>query len=71
MAKQILIDPLSCVSLHLECFFRGTVIGGGTGFIVVYNGTNYLVTNWHVVTGRDPNTGEPMSTSGVGVRTKF
>lgn len=65
MAKQIFIDPLSCISLYLECFFRGTAIGGGTGFIVAYNGANYLVTNWHVVTGRDLNTGEPMSTSGV------
>jgi len=65
MAKEILIDPLSCVSLHLECFFQGTLIGTGTGFIVVYDGTNYLITNWHVVTGRDPNTGEPMATTGV------
>ena len=65
MAKQILIDPLSCVSLYLECFLKGTGIGTGTGFIVVYQEANYLITNWHVVTGRDPNTGKPMSTSGV------
>lgn len=65
MKKQILIDPLSCVSLHLECFFKGNRIGTGTGFVVVHNGTNYLITNWHVVTGRDPNTGAPMSTEGV------
>lgn len=65
MAKQILIDPLSCVSLHLECFLKGTGIGTGTGFIVVYQEANYLITNWHVVTSRDPNTGKPMSTSGV------
>ena len=65
MVKQILIDPLSCVSLHLECFFQGALIGTGTGFIVVYEGTNHLITNWHVVTGRDSNTGTPMSTNGV------
>ena len=65
MAKQILIDPLSCVSLYVECFFQGTLIGRGTGFIIIYGGVNHLITNWHIVTGRDPNTGEPMSTTGV------
>ena len=65
MVKSILIDPLSCVSLHLQCFFQGNAIGEGTGFIIVYEGTNYLITNWHVVTGRDPNTEEPMATTGV------
>lgn len=65
MVKQIFIDPLSCISLHLECFSKGIPIGVGTGFVVVYGGTNYLVTNWHIVTGRDPNTGEPVSTTGA------
>ena len=65
MARQILIDPLSCVSLYLECFSQGAPIGVGTGFIVEHDGSNYLITNWHVVTGRDPSTGQPISTSGV------
>jgi hypothetical protein len=65
VAEQILIDPLSRISLHLECFSQGTPIGSGTGFIVIYGGVNYLITNWHIVTGRDPNTGEPMSTTGA------
>ncbi len=65
MARQISIDPLSCVSLYLECFFRGTPIGTGTGFIVEYDGTNYLITNWHVVTGRDPITGKPLASTGI------
>ncbi|TET40123.1 MAG: serine protease [Dehalococcoidia bacterium] len=65
MAARILVDPLSCVSLSLECLLQGTVIGKGTGFIVIRNGTNYLITNWHVVTGRDPNTGQPMSSTGA------
>lgn len=65
MVSQILIDPLSCISLHLECLSKGVPIGAGTGFVVVYEGTNYLITNWHVVTGRDPKTGKPMSTTGV------
>lgn len=65
MGKRILIDPLSCVSLSLECLFQGTGIATGTGFIIIRNGINYLITNWHVVTGRDPSTGQPISSTGA------
>jgi len=65
MEKQIIIDPLSCISLHLECFSKGAPIGTATGFLVVYESINYLITNWHVVTGRDPKTGKPISATGV------
>ena len=65
VARRILIDSLSCVSLSLECLLQGTIIGRGTGFAIIRNGTNYLITNWHVVTGRDPNTGQPMSSTGA------
>ena len=65
MAKQIVVDPLSCVSLHLQCFLQGALIGEGTGFVVIHNATNCLITNWHVITGRDPNTGEPLSATGA------
>ena len=65
MASRILIDPLSCVSLSLECLLQGTVIGRGTGFIIIHDGTNYLITNWHVVTGRDRNKDQPMSSTGA------
>ena len=37
----------------------------GTGFVVAHNGTNYLITNWHMVTGRDPNTNQPISNTGA------
>jgi hypothetical protein len=30
-------------------------IGSGTGFIHRHGNRDYLITNWHVVTGRDPN----------------
>jgi hypothetical protein len=65
MGNQILIDPLSCVPLQLECFLRGNLIGTGTGFVIIYGGTNYLITCWHVVTGRHSATGKPMATTGV------
>ncbi len=65
MPETILIDPLSRVSLHLECSFQGMIIGCGTGFVIAQNGANYLITNWHVVTGRNPGTGQPVSNTGA------
>jgi len=64
MSKKILIDSLSCVSLHLDCYSRAKRIGVGTGFIVANNKTNYLITNWHVVTGRNPDNGQPLVNTG-------
>lgn len=49
------------MSVHIEMYIDGAEnsIGTGTGF-TVQNGTqNYLITNWHIVTGRNPNTLNP------------
>ena len=59
--KKILIDPLSRVSLHVEVYFDGVQIGDATGFICKGDNTHYLVTNWHVLSGRDPETERPLS----------
>jgi len=40
------------------------VISTATGFFWLHNGQAYLVTNWHVVSGRDPFTGEIINTNG-------
>lgn len=65
MPKAIRIDPLSRVSLYLECSFRGMIIGCGTGFVIAHNGAVYLITNWHVVTGRNLDTGKPLANTGA------
>lgn len=50
------LDPLSVKSLFLEQVDeKKEIIGCATGFIFQYNSKNYLITNWHVVTGRDPS----------------
>lgn len=64
MPINIRIDPLSVVPLSLECRI-GSILFSGTGFIVVHNSVNYLITNWHIVTCRDPNTGQPLSNTGA------
>ncbi len=68
MAEQryIDIDPLSASSLRVQTMVNGIQLAIATGFIVASNARNYLITNWHVVTGRDPNTQKPLSdTAGI------
>lgn len=55
-----MIDPLSCHSLIIGLFFNQQSLGTATGFTIEYNDKPYLVTNWHVVSGRDSNTKEPL-----------
>lgn len=57
---MINIDPLSVRSLFLEILYNNEVLGSATGFIVEFNNNYYLVTNWHVVSGKDPSTNEPL-----------
>lgn len=56
MAKQINIDHLSLVPLFVQGYRGERALLSGTGFAVQKAGTPYLVTNWHVITGRDPAT---------------
>lgn len=59
------IDPLSVVPLFLDTQGQGKTLGFGTGFVVQHIGQPYLITNWHVVTGRRPDSGQPISESGA------
>jgi len=59
--EPIYIDPLSTSSLILEQRVNGQPLGTATGFCVRKGATNYLVTNWHVVAGRNPDTGAILS----------
>jgi hypothetical protein len=59
--SQIIIDPLSVTSLQVEIFTGGTQVSSATGFTIERNGSYYLVTNWHVVTGINPDTNEVLS----------
>lgn len=51
-----MIDPMSVRSLYLFEPLPSSTNGlglTGTGFIVANKGTNYLITNWHVLSGRE------------------
>ncbi|MCY3019826.1 MAG: trypsin-like peptidase domain-containing protein [Planctomycetota bacterium] len=64
--KHVLIDPLSATSLIVEQRVNGLSLGTATGFCVTANEKAFLVTNWHVVSGRNPDTSQPLSpTAGI------
>lgn len=44
----------SVQSLYLEVYRDNLRLGSGTGFIIRSKTQNYLITNYHVVTGRNP-----------------
>lgn len=61
----VMLDALSARSLYLKLMHNGQPISGATGFVVQDARQNFLVTNWHVLSGRDPDTNQPLAVSGV------
>ncbi|QIP14771.1 trypsin-like peptidase domain-containing protein [Spirosoma aureum] len=53
---QIIIRPETVKSLLLVSFKDTTEVGRGTGFVIKSKTRFYLITNWHVVTNKDPKT---------------
>jgi len=62
LAQSIEIEPLSVRSIYLETFFNSQPLARATGFIVENDNKPYLITNWHVVTGINPSTGDTVDT---------
>ena len=60
------IDEFSVKPLYLEMYRGEQNAGVATGFAVKKNDSYYLITNWHVVTCRNPyNDNRPLFTTGV------
>lgn len=57
------IDEYSTMSVYAEMYIEGASkpIGIGTAFTIELEEQNYLITNWHIVTGRNPDTNKPLS----------
>lgn len=52
------IDHFSLTTVPIECFFNQTSLGHATSFVWKHDDDrHFLITNWHVVTGRDQMTG--------------
>lgn len=61
MSTQTLIRKPSVQSLYVEMGINGTKLSSGTAFVVDTAEGPHLITNRHNVTGRDQNTGQPLS----------
>jgi hypothetical protein len=58
----ITLDPLSFCAPTLRMFFGHTLLSTGTAFFWSNReGTVYLVTAWHCLSGKDPRTGRHLS----------
>ncbi len=55
------IDEYFLAAKPLEMTFRGRSLAKGTGFVWRVDGRAFLITNWHNVTGRNPDTGLHLS----------
>lgn len=55
------IDPYSVATVPLQRMFGDTSLGNATGFVWQRHEKLYLITNWHVVSGRNADTGAPLS----------
>jgi hypothetical protein len=63
--RKILIDPLSLCSLLVETRGYDLTLGTATAFCVRKGGNTLLITNLHVVTGRNADIGELLSSIGA------
>lgn len=73
-AKNIIQpDYLSLTTQQLAICFSETdiIFSTATGFIFLSNDKYYLITNWHNVTGRNPQNGEPLSENHAGIPNIF
>lgn len=62
--QRKIISIESVKSLQVELYFDDTLLSTGTAFILEHEGVNFLITNKHNVTGRNPVNNQPLSPSG-------
>ena len=55
------IDEFSLATVPIDLHFNQQRISSATAFTWERNNKHYLITNWHNVSGRDPNTDEHVS----------
>ena len=57
-------ESLSFVPISVVTRFGDQKLSSGTGFFYAVKGSNVFITNWHIVSGRDPETLKPISPTG-------
>ena len=59
------IDRYSVSSVPLRLTVGNVALGKGTGFFYERNGSTFIVSNWHVLSGRNPIDGQPTNRNGA------
>jgi Trypsin-like peptidase domain len=57
----VIVNHLSLATTKLRTSSNGKAVGCGTGFFYRRNGELFIVSNWHVLSGRHPDTGQPLN----------
>jgi|GEM_PF-3673529 len=66
------IDRGSKITTQLGLFNHDTELATGTGFFYKWDAQSFLITNWHIVSGRNPQTLQPLCNhGGIPDRVKF
>jgi hypothetical protein len=55
------IDEFSLTTVPIDLYFNEQPLSKGTAFTWQHDNEHYLITNWHNVSGRDPNTDKHLS----------
>ena len=63
--KAVTVNPYSLSSFYCVQYSDSTPVGSATCFLTKQDDQYYLVTNWHVATGRNPDSGALISSTGV------
>jgi hypothetical protein len=56
-----IVNPLNLVPSKIEPLLNGLCLGTATAFHYLHRGRVFLITNWHNVAGRDPESLKPIS----------
>lgn len=53
-------NPWNFVTVYVEPYFDSQILSHASGFFWAHGSRKFLVTNWHVLSGRNPLDGKPM-----------
>lgn len=63
--ESIRLDIVSLMSLKVETYFNDQKLGEATAFVIQSSGKHFLVTNRHVLSGRNPETNKCLNPNGA------
>lgn len=65
------VDDISICSAKIHCYFNDIHLSSATGFYYEYNDNTYFVTNWHVLSGRNFQNGQPIEVKTGAIPNKY